>query len=184
MYMYTLLLDKSASFPPSHMPPSRPFHTLFFSLPPLFPCLILCSLSYDYMIHLMNHRQIFEGFSPHTSLSLYSPFFLHPALPSVLLPFLHRLSFSLQSFHHVWQIEFVSSPHQKGRQSQNIRENDKLHPSTSQCFSFAFVSPNITNHLCFSLSRTYRPPSSPDSTMVACTVYSQLVFSVIYLFFS
>lgn len=64
------------------------FHTLFFpSLPPL-PSLLSSSpvTTPSVMIHIMNHRHIFEGFSPRLplSLSLSSPFY--PSHISLTLP--------------------------------------------------------------------------------------------------
>lgn len=65
------LLDKNVSFPPSHLFAPSLFHTLFFPLPPLSSLLTSSPvplITTSVMIHVVNHRQIFEGFSPHRSL--------------------------------------------------------------------------------------------------------------------
>lgn len=71
------LLDKSVSFPPSHLLPLLSFTHFFPPVSSPLPSLLSSSpvplTTTAVMIHVMNHRQIFEGFSPHLFPS--SPFF-------------------------------------------------------------------------------------------------------------
>lgn len=122
MYMHTACWIK---MPHSHSVIFFPLlffsHSFFFpSLPPLSSSLVPLTTT-TLMIHVMNHRQIFEGFSPHISLSLFPLlslslrlYFTRSPSPSVTLVL--RLAFlSLFQSFSLRQAGFVSAPYQRER---------------------------------------------------------------------
>lgn len=91
------------------------------------------------MIHLMNHKQIFEGFSPHIFLS--PPFPFYPSLFSLALFLPLHCSFLLFFLFSKFQsaagrVCFFSTSESK--RSQNIRGNVKQPLSTSRFFLLLF----------------------------------------------